>query len=89
MGSHLKKAFRELRDELHLSQAEVARRAKDVSRPTVVLMEQGKRVKLETLEIIASVMGATRSQRTGLILAWMRDCLGEDLWREVVSALRR
>ncbi|SRR5258705_2885641 len=91
MANYLKKTFRELRDQLHLSQAEIARRTvgKGVSRPTVVLMEQGKHVKLQTLETIASVMGLTRRQRTDLILAWLRDCLGEEWWREVVGALRR
>jgi transcriptional regulator with XRE-family HTH domain len=91
MGGHLGKAFRELRDELGLSQSEIARRTKDkgVSRPTVVLMEQGKRVRLETVVTLASAMGASRTQRTDLVLAWLRDSMGAETWRQVMSALRR
>ncbi len=89
MGQHLGKALRELRRELGLSQSEVARRAKGVSRATVVVMERGDSVRLGTVEVIASSMGASRKQVAALMLAWFRDCVGEEWWREVVGSLRR
>src|SRR2546422_10076839 len=91
MGSYLGKALRELRDELGLSQAAIARRTKDkgVSRPTVILIEQGKHVRLQTVVTVASAICVSRTQHTHLVLAWLRDDLGEKWWREVVSALRR
>ena len=89
MGRYLGKAFRELRDELGLSQSAVARSAKGISRTTVILMEHGKHVKLETLLLLLQGLGISKAQRTGVVTAWLRDCLGEELWRDCSSLIRR
>ena len=88
MRGYLGKAFQQLRLSLAVSQAEMARRVPGVSRATISLIEQGKRVKLETLQIIFSALKVSPAQKTPVVAAWVRDCLGDPLWTDLARFVR-
>jgi transcriptional regulator with XRE-family HTH domain len=83
MGKYVGAEFRRIREAHGLSQNAVSRRASGVSRTTIVQMENGRSVKLETLRILAAAMKARREEWLALVIAWVRDLLGEDLAGEI------
>jgi DNA-binding XRE family transcriptional regulator len=83
MGKHVAAEFRRVREAHGLSQNAVSRRAVGVSRTTIVQMESGRPVKLDTLRILATAMKARRDEWLALVIAWVRDCIGEDLAQEI------
>ena len=88
MGPYLAKAFQQLRLRLAVSQAEMARRVPGVSRTTISLIEGGKHVKLETLQIILSALKVSPAQKIPVIAGWVRDCLGDALWTDLARFVR-
>ena len=83
MGKHVAAEFRRVREAHGLSQNAVSRRASGVSRTTIVQMENGRPVKLDTLRILATAMKARREEWLVLVIAWVRDSLGEELAQEI------
>ena len=88
MRGYLGKAFQQLRLSLAVSQAEMARRVPGVSRTTISLIEGGKHVKLETLQLILTGLGLSPAQRVPVVAAWVRDCLGDALWSDLARFVR-
>ena len=84
MGSHVGVEFKRLREGRGLSQAHVARASSGLSRTTIVNVEAGADVRLETVLMLSQALGAPRHERLALIIAWVRDCLGEEIWSELI-----
>jgi DNA-binding XRE family transcriptional regulator len=83
MGKHVAAEFRRVREAHGLSQNAVSRRASGVSRTTIVQMESARPVKLDTLRILASAMKARREEWLALVIAWVRDSVGEELAHDI------
>jgi DNA-binding XRE family transcriptional regulator len=83
MGKHVAAEFRRVREAHGLSQNAVSRKASGVSRTTIVQMESGRPVKLDTLRVLSTAMKARRDEWLCLVTAWVRDCVGEELAREI------
>jgi len=78
-----------LREQRRLSQVQLAASSRGVSRSTIVQLEKGLFVKLDTLLVIAKALGLKRDERLDLVRDWLRDCLGEDLWSEFSVQVRK
>jgi len=83
MGKHVAAQFRRVREAHGLSQNAVSRRASGVSRTTIVQMESGRPIKLDTLRILAIAMKARRDEWLALVVAWVKDCLGDELAQDI------
>ena len=83
MGKYVGAEFRRMREAHGLSQNEVSRRVDGVSRTTIVQMESGRPVKLDTLRLLATAAKATRQEWLALVIAWVKDSLGEELAQEI------
>jgi DNA-binding XRE family transcriptional regulator len=83
MGKHVAAEFRRVREAHRLSQNAVSRRAIGVSRTTIVQMESGRPVKLDTLRLLATAMKARREEWLALVVAWVRDSVGEELAHDI------
>lgn len=84
MGKQVGVEFKLLREARGLSQSAVARSAGGLSRAVIVAMEKGQPVKLATLKLAANAMSVPRHEWLSLVIAWVRDALGDELANEFV-----
>ena len=83
MATHTSVMLRRLRQKYQLTQEQVCARAKGVSRTTLAGVEAGHDfVRIETLRLIIGGMGLPRDEALEVVRCWIRDTIGEELWRE-------
>ena len=76
--------LRGLREKYGLTQEQVVANARGVSRATLAGIERGHAfVRLETLELLAQGMKLPRRETLELVRCWIRDTIGEELWRDL------
>ena len=67
MGKYAGAKVKALREQRRLSQVQLAASSRGVSRSTIVQLEKGLFVKLETLLVIAKALGLKREERLDLV----------------------
>ena len=83
MGQRVGQYMRGARNARRLTQEQVARKTRGVSRATIAAVETGKPIKLETLKLIGQAIALTPRQWVDLVIEWMKDCLGDELLRKI------
>lgn len=88
MGQRVGQYLRDARNTRRLTQEQVARKTQGVSRATIAAVETGKPIKLETLKLIGRAIALTQREWVDLVIEWMKDCLGDELLREITIKRR-